>query len=330
MVDHGGLVNGESIVVSVVVPAYNAARTLPDQLAALEHQDFDGVWEVLVVNNRSVDHTREVAGPFLEKLPLRVLEATERQGAAHARNVGVLEALGDYVAFCDADDVVAVDWLSQLVNSSSGDAVVAGTIDQDTELNSLTVRRARHATRVEYPMGPASLGPVAWGSNMLVPRELLIRIGLFDESLGAGEDAELCYRAFDSGATLVSAPSAVVSYRLRDSPRAVYRQARLWAYWDLEFYRRYRSRGATKRSTRSMIRSVWWIASRSPFIFRNPERRIQWFEKLGTLIGHTRECLAPALSRNRFPGHSSAYSRFSLIAESANAALLSYGRVPDL
>jgi GT2 family glycosyltransferase len=137
-------------------------------------------------------------------------------------------------------------------------------------------------------MAPRVAGAGGMGSNMLVHRELLIRIGLFDESLGAGEDAELCYRALDSGATLVSAPSAVVSYRLRDSPTAVYRQARLWAYWDLEFYRRYRSRGATKRSTRSMIRSVWWIASRSPFVFRNPGRRIQWFEKLGTLIGHTR------------------------------------------
>src|SRR6059058_4106784 len=94
-------------LVSVVVPAYNCADTIDVQLAALAEQDYDGRWEVVVVDNRSTDDTADRARRWSDRLPgLRVVDASERQGVSHARNRGIEEARGDLIAICDADDQV--------------------------------------------------------------------------------------------------------------------------------------------------------------------------------------------------------------------------------
>ena len=71
--------------VTVVIPAFNVAPTIEDQLAALAEQRFDGSWEVVVADNGSTDETRAVAARWAEKLPsLRVVDASQRRGVSHA------------------------------------------------------------------------------------------------------------------------------------------------------------------------------------------------------------------------------------------------------
>jgi len=89
--------------VSVVIPTLDAERTLGAQLDALSTQDYRGAWEVVIVDNGSSDDSMEVAKAFSTRLPLlRLAEARDQRSAAHARNVGVSVAGGDFIAFCDA------------------------------------------------------------------------------------------------------------------------------------------------------------------------------------------------------------------------------------
>src|SRR5688500_9296124 len=97
---------------SVVVPVRDGAATIGEQLAALAQQDFPGSWEVVVADNGSRDGTADVVRSFRDRLPgLRLVDASARPGASHARNAGAAAATGEVLAFCDADDVVDPGWL---------------------------------------------------------------------------------------------------------------------------------------------------------------------------------------------------------------------------
>ena len=97
-------------LVSVVIPAYNAARFLPDAIASIRQQSYEPL-EIILVDDGSTDETRSL----VERWPdVRYLHQ-QNQGAAAARNAGIQAARGDLLAFLDADDVWTPDHLRLLL-----------------------------------------------------------------------------------------------------------------------------------------------------------------------------------------------------------------------
>ena len=95
---------------SVVIPAYNAGRTLPDTLAALRNQSVPPEdYEVIVVDDGSTDETPSV----VRRLGAKCITQPNR-GPAAARNRGVRAARGEFVLFTDADCVPERDWIRQM------------------------------------------------------------------------------------------------------------------------------------------------------------------------------------------------------------------------
>jgi glycosyltransferase involved in cell wall biosynthesis len=86
--------------VSVVIPAYNAARWIEETLQSVFAQDYPD-YEVIVVDDGSTDNTAEVVARFPQVRCIR----KPNGGQASARNVGIRAAQGQYIAFLDADDV---------------------------------------------------------------------------------------------------------------------------------------------------------------------------------------------------------------------------------
>lgn len=94
-------------MVSVIVPVYNAAAYLPKTIAMVQAQTFTD-WELLLVDDCSEDESRKVIEDCLKRRPderIRLIRQEKNQGAAAARNRGLDEARGRYIAFLDADDV---------------------------------------------------------------------------------------------------------------------------------------------------------------------------------------------------------------------------------
>jgi Glycosyl transferase family 2 len=98
--DPGGMAGarrGAPDRISVIVPARDPAATIGGQLAALAAQRYEGSWEVIVADNGSADAT--VADRWIGRIPgLRVVDASGRRGASHARNVGIAASRGDFLA----------------------------------------------------------------------------------------------------------------------------------------------------------------------------------------------------------------------------------------
>src|SRR6476469_9739853 len=104
---------GSRVDLTVVIAARDAQATLGEQLDALSAQEWDGAWEVLVVDNGSSDATCPMVEAAAATWPaLRLLVATDGVGPAFARNTGARAAAGRGLVFCDADDVVAPGWVA--------------------------------------------------------------------------------------------------------------------------------------------------------------------------------------------------------------------------
>lgn len=102
-------------LVSIIVPVYNAEKYILETIASVQAQDYEN-WELLLVEDRSKDNTVAVVEQFLKEKPDKrvcLVRQPENGGAAKARNRGLKEAQGRYIAFLDADDKWEPDKLSK-------------------------------------------------------------------------------------------------------------------------------------------------------------------------------------------------------------------------
>jgi GT2 family glycosyltransferase len=244
--------------ISVVIPCFNAAHTLDDQLQALEGQTKQP-WEVIVADNGSTDGSREVANYYASKLPnFKLVDASNRQGAAHARNVGAAYANGDYLAFCDADDVVDCGWIEALDKAFLKYDFVASRFDHQ-KLNSADSSGIQEDGLQNFT--PPFL-PYAGGCGLGIKRTLHDAISGFDETISYLEDTDYCLRAQLTGVSLEFVPEAVISIRHRANISAAFRQAFAWGESFAIIYKRYQKYGIRCKGLLRRLAIVTWYLTK--------------------------------------------------------------------
>lgn len=246
-------------LVTVIIPVRNGARTLPEQFSALATQRYDGDWELVVADNGSTDTTVDVCASWADRLPkLRVVDASERAGSSHARNVGAAAANGELLAFCDADDVVDQNWLRTIVEAARDHDFVGG-VQEESRLNSDMIRKTRGARAKRSLVRPLGFLPFAPTSNLAIWADVYRAVGGLDVDYPQAHDVEFSWRAQLDGFDLGHTPDAIVHYRYRSTVKGVSRQAYLTGYDAVQLYRDYRKAGATRPSARDTVRR--WGAS---------------------------------------------------------------------
>lgn len=105
--------NIDKNLISIVVPVYNAEAFIRATIATVQAQTYDE-WELLLVDDCSSDSSCELIQLEINKdNRIKLIHQEANQGAANARNRGVLEAQGRYVCFLDADDIWNADKLEK-------------------------------------------------------------------------------------------------------------------------------------------------------------------------------------------------------------------------
>lgn len=94
-------------MISVVIPSYNQSKTLPEAIESVLDQSIN--CELIVVDDGSTDNSLEIARSY----PIKVISQVNK-GLASARNTGIMNALGDYILFLDADDLLLPDCIKRL------------------------------------------------------------------------------------------------------------------------------------------------------------------------------------------------------------------------
>jgi glycosyltransferase involved in cell wall biosynthesis len=241
---------------TVVLPFRNAARTISDQLEALARQDFDGRWELIAVDNRSDDDSREIVERFRDRFDVTVVEAMEHLGGGHASNVGTRYARSEKLVFVDADDVVAPGYLSAMAAALDEHEFVTAAFDQET-LNPSWVRTAHGPawrTGDEPLVAQFGVLPNA-GASMGISRRLFKSVGGFPDDLPRMYDIALSWEVQFAGTPLYFVPEALYRVRYRDNLVDLFRQGFAGSSCAPLLYRRYRDAGMKRRRLPAVLRS---------------------------------------------------------------------------
>lgn len=235
--------------ISVMIPAYNAEKTLERQLRSLAIQQSNFRWEVLVVDNGSSDSTADIVNNLSASfpVPLRLIHASEQRGAAYARNRGAASSQAAVLAFCDADDQVESGWLAALWQSISHGADVVG--------GPILVSGPGAEGEATQNSDHSGVMTTTWGKsvsscNMAVRHSVFDASGGFNTSLASYglEDSELCIRLSLNGAKFIEASGMAVRFSPTHSLRSLVSknfrsgrsEVRVWQQHPSIFGNRYR------------------------------------------------------------------------------------------
>lgn len=209
--------------VSVVVAAYNAARTLRTCLEALEQLTYPD-YEVLLVDDGSTDGTPDLVREFPF---VRYFCHPRNLGLSDARNTGIQVATGEVVAFTDADCRPDEDWLNHLIQDLGkiGTAGIGGhnlLPPDDSALAAAVMVAPGGPLQVMLDDREAEHLP---GCNMAFWKSALLEVGGFDPVFRrAGDDVDVCWRLQDLGAKLGFSPGGFVWHYRRSAVRDYLRQ----------------------------------------------------------------------------------------------------------
>jgi glycosyltransferase involved in cell wall biosynthesis len=182
-------------LVSVIIPTYNCAAFLGEAVQSVLAQTYPQL-EIVIVDDGSTDGTEQVLRPWMDCL--RFLRQG-RLGPSVARNQAILSTRGEYIAFLDADDVWwpaklarQVDYLGRHPDV----ALVYTDYHRDSQASLTDEGRLRHyhhkaSGQVFYHLLRENF---IHTSTVMVRREALARVGLFDPSLRGAEDLDLWLR----------------------------------------------------------------------------------------------------------------------------------------
>ena len=213
---------------SIIVPAYNCAATLPETVAALRAQSYDD-FEIIIVDDGSTDETPLVARNIADSDRRIRIVHQENRGLAGARNCGLAAATGEFIGFCDADDLWEPAKLARHVEhlrarphvgiSFSGAALVDGAgaplgLAQAPRLSNIT---AAHVFR-RNPIGNGSAAVIRRGAARAIawrPAGETAHDWVFDETFRQSEDIECWLRlALFSDWDIEGVPGALMRYRV--------------------------------------------------------------------------------------------------------------------
>lgn len=218
----------KEIIISVIVPVYNDPKGIQTTLESLVEQSYDD-YEIIPVDNNSSDHTLEEIHRFENRYPdlIHSYEETDVQSSYAARNKGIRNASGEFMAFIDANMWVDTDWITKILNfmeeqklhyagcrvksvPNSNNDTIWGRYDQ---LSSFPVKEYIEKDR---------FAPTC---SLIIREEVINDVGVFDQRLESNGDKEFGKRVFDAGFEQGFIGDATTYHPVRNSFDELYSKA---------------------------------------------------------------------------------------------------------
>jgi len=179
-------------IISVVIPALNEEKLLPRCLDSLKRQEFEGPFEVIVVDGGSQDRTVEIARDF----GARVIKQ-KGKGIGDARFLGCREAKGEIIANTDADAILPPDWLKRILAFFEKNPEVGGLVGAFEWTNDAHpfLKLLIRLHPIAYSLMALAAGHHYFsGRNFAIRKKIYDQVGGFDRRLKYLEDCELASR----------------------------------------------------------------------------------------------------------------------------------------
>jgi glycosyltransferase involved in cell wall biosynthesis len=194
----------ESPLVSIIIPAYNCAKYIPETLSSLFEQDYPNT-EIIVVNDGSKDNTLELLQTYGDRI---VLINQVNTGAPGARNAGIRVAHGEFISFCDSDDL----WARQKVraqvaylnsHSNVGMVYCKWCVWEPDSDGKFIIPPFFYDGKDSQEIDPLNSGwiyhkllldCICLTSSVMFRREIMAKIGFFSSELWNGDDYDYWLR----------------------------------------------------------------------------------------------------------------------------------------
>lgn len=224
--------------ISIIIPCLNEEKNIGKCIDSIKNQKYSGELEVIAVDNDSVDDTAKII-----KEKGVILAYAENSGPAATKNAGVKLAKGDIIVFIDADCIAHSEWLTNMIMPFSDSSVgcVAGEIfsfEPKTEIEKFLIQKKHlsQSVNISHPFLP-----YAATANAAYRKEVFEHIGLFDESLLIGEDADMSWRMqLDTNYKLRYLYQAAVYHPHETRIKTLFKQKQRHAYGAVALYKKYR------------------------------------------------------------------------------------------
>ena len=287
-------------MISVVVPAHNAAETIDGCIHALRRQTLDpGSYEIIVVDDGSSDETRlraEVEGA--------TVLYQERAGAAAARNAGIDAAQGEIVCLTDADCRPRPDWLAQITDPLRNPEIVGCKGTYATTQTELVARFVQLEYEDKYDlMSEQEFIDFVDTYSAAYRREVLLANGGFDDRISFVEDQELSFRLAARGYKMRFQPTAVVEHEHSSTLVGYFSKKFSIGFWKAQIVRRYPERGFKDSHTPQVLKiQMALVAMILPALLASLAAKVSVFVAAGLLaafLATTIPFVAKAWSKDR-------------------------------
>ncbi|MCD4770898.1 glycosyltransferase [archaeon] len=189
---------------SFVIIAYNEENTIANCIDSILKQKGLGSYEIVIVNDASKDNTAKVVKEIRSK-NINLISLKENKGRGNARDTGVRNTKGEYIAFIDADIVLPKNWLKTCMtyirkyDAVGGIAVPDGDVAYLYNKFRLKPKTVSHTTEIT-------------GSNSLYKKDIFKKIK-FNKNLRGGEDTDLSWNIEKNGFKIKAIPNLIVDHR---------------------------------------------------------------------------------------------------------------------
>lgn len=204
-------------LISVVIPVYNREKTILRALNSVLGQTYPNI-EVIVVDDGSTDATVQIVRNCIDER-VRLICLSGNQGANRARNAGISEAKGDYIAFQDSDDEWLTDKLEKQLAymlKTSVKAVYCPYILVDAGKTCIVPENYTNQDICEKNVAETlKKNNVVGTPTLMVKRELFSQIGMFDVEMKRMQDYEFVIRLVKNGPLGYVKEPLVKAYRMK-------------------------------------------------------------------------------------------------------------------
>lgn len=201
--------------ISILIPCYDAADTLPATFEMLSAQCFSQ-WEAICINDGSTDGTQAILNHAASRDPRIRVFSQPNAGPAIARNLAARMAQGEILAFLDADDLWQPDRLTRLIQHFDGSQAPDAVFGKTAFFTTDPTRPGSHSTVPIRPLTVETLlgeNPVCTMSNIAVTTSAFAKTGGFDSRMAHAEDLDWLIRLVATGAVVSGDAGIVTCYR---------------------------------------------------------------------------------------------------------------------
>lgn len=215
-----GRIEQEMPLVSIIMPAYNAAATLKASIASVQSQTYP-CWQLLVINDASTDATAAIAGNLAATDPrITLVNLPGNRGPVEARNIGLDAAKGRFIAFLDADDVwypTKLHWQVETLQNTS--AALCCTSYELMDNNGKLLHKYRHVQARHYNYQDILANNVIGCLTLMVD---VSKTGPFQipHVKTVAEDYACWLKLLRNGVTAVGIPEVLAVYRFTGNSRS--------------------------------------------------------------------------------------------------------------